>query len=81
MTHLFKIEYILITLFSSFILVACNSSTKEEALVEDHHEEELNTVELTEAQLTTAGIELGKIERKQISGTVKVNGLLDVPPQ
>ncbi|MBZ0244596.1 MAG: efflux RND transporter periplasmic adaptor subunit, partial [Cyclobacteriaceae bacterium] len=29
----------------------------------------------------TAGINFGQIEEKQISGTIKVNGLLDVPPQ
>ena len=46
----------------------------------DEHEEE-NGVELTPAQSRTAGIELGKVDKKQISGTVKVNGVLDVPPQ
>ncbi|HEX5155327.1 MAG TPA: efflux RND transporter periplasmic adaptor subunit [Parafilimonas sp.] len=40
-----------------------------------------NEVEFTDAQYKTAGIELGKVEMKQISGTFKANGMLDVPPQ
>lgn len=38
-------------------------------------------VELTEAQYKSTGIEFGKVEEKQISGTIKVSGILDVPPQ
>lgn len=36
---------------------------------------------MTEAQVKTAGITLGSVEKRPISGTIKVNGLLDVPPQ
>jgi cobalt-zinc-cadmium efflux system membrane fusion protein len=53
----------------------------EEQTGEEHHEEESSTVELTGNQFRIAGIELSKVERKQISGTIKVNGVLDVPPQ
>ena len=66
--------------------VACGTkpdaeeAEKEEG-AEDHHEEETNTIEFTENQFNTAGIEQGTVERKQISGTIKVNGVLDVPPQ
>jgi cobalt-zinc-cadmium efflux system membrane fusion protein len=63
------------------LTMSCGSKTAEEAIAEDHHEEEENTVEFTEAQYKTAGIELGKVENKQISGTIRVNGMLDVPPQ
>lgn len=38
-------------------------------------------VELTEAQFKIAGIALGGMEQKQLRGILKVNGLLDVPPQ
>jgi cobalt-zinc-cadmium efflux system membrane fusion protein len=38
-------------------------------------------VELSPAQIKTAGITLGKIEDRQISGTIRANGILDVPPQ
>jgi cobalt-zinc-cadmium efflux system membrane fusion protein len=45
------------------------------------HEEETNEVELTDAQFKVAAISFGTIEMKQISGTFKANGVLDVPPQ
>lgn len=67
-------------LFAAVVITSCNTEIKD-APVEEHHEEEENIVELTGAQIQTAGIKLGKIEDKQISGTIRVNGLLDVPPQ
>ena len=63
------------------LTISCGSKKVEEAIPEDHHEEEENTVEFTAAQYKTADIELGKVENKQISGTIRVNGMLDVPPQ
>lgn len=63
-------------------MAACGSKVSEEATPEEEHtEQESNTVELTQAQVDNAGIELGQVERKQISGIIKVNGMLDVPPQ
>ena len=70
---------IALILLVSVALFSCNTAKKEEA--EEHHEEEENAVELTEAQIKTAGVAFGKVEMKQISGTIKVNGVLDVPPQ
>ncbi len=60
-------------------LTACGSK-KEESPAEEPHEEE-NRVEFTEAQFKTAGVTFGKIELKNISASIPVNGLLDVPPQ
>lgn len=61
---------------------SCGSKADPETEVgEEHHDEETNAVELNEAQFKNAGIELSSVERKQISGTIKVNGVLDVPPQ
>jgi len=80
-TH--RLLYILILLFFGAGMVSCgNKKTAEETtdIPSDQHEDE-NLVQLTEAQSKTVGIMLGKIENKQISGTVKVNGVLDVPPQ
>ncbi len=74
------LKYILIPVVMVSIFFSCNSR-KETAATEEHHDEESNTVELTDAQMKTAGIQLGKIEPRQISGTIKVNGVLDVPPQ
>lgn len=62
-------------------LLSCDNKVMvQQEEQQDGHEEE-NSVVLTAAQSRNAGIELGKIEKKQISGTVKVNGVLDVPPQ
>jgi len=38
-------------------------------------------VSLTDAQIKIANIELGKIEEREISTTLKLNGKIDVPPQ
>ena len=38
-------------------------------------------VEMTPAQLKNADIEIGKAQEKRLSGILKVNGLIDVPPQ
>jgi cobalt-zinc-cadmium efflux system membrane fusion protein len=80
-TH--RLFYILIFLFFGAAIVSCeNKKIVEERTEETHDEhEDENSVQLTEAQSKTAGIVLGKIENKQISGTIKVNGVLDVPPQ
>lgn len=74
-------SYILSILLAPAFLLSCDSTASEKAATEEHHDEAENTVELTSVQCKTAGIELGKVENKQISGTIKVNGVLDVPPQ
>lgn len=74
------LKYIFIPMVVVPILFSCKSN-QEVPEAEDHHDEESSTVVLTNAQIKTAGIELGKIEPRQISGTIKVNGVLDVPPQ
>jgi cobalt-zinc-cadmium efflux system membrane fusion protein len=66
---------------ASTCFVSCVSKPSSEGTEEEHHNEDESTVAFTSAQYLTAGIELGKVETKQISGTIKVNGLLDVPPQ
>ncbi|CAL1518310.1 efflux RND transporter periplasmic adaptor subunit [Chitinophaga sp. MM2321] len=71
-----------ILLCFSVAFVSCGSQSvpgKEEA--HDHGEEATNTVELTPAQFKMAGITYGVPEPRQISGAIKVNGFLDVPPQ
>lgn len=59
-------------------LSACNSP-KENA-PEEHHDEE-NQVELSAGQFKSAGITFGKVEMKNLSSTIQVNGVLDAPPQ
>src|SRR5690242_12882048 len=40
-----------------------------------------NSVELTPQQAKIVGVQTGKMESKDLSGAIKVNGMLDVPPQ
>lgn len=64
----------------ALLAVSCGSKpeeTKEEA----HHGDAENTVELTDEQCSVVGLTLGRIEQKALSGAIKVNGMLDVPPQ
>ena len=62
-------------------IIACNKTKPQENQEAATPTESANTVSLTNAQVASAGIELGKVEQRQISGIVKVNGMLDVPPQ
>ncbi len=44
-------------------------------------EENSNTLSITAEQFKTSGIVLGTLQARNLSGTIKVNGVLDVPPQ
>jgi cobalt-zinc-cadmium efflux system membrane fusion protein len=61
-----------------FFLAACSKPDQQPVAV---HEEQQNTIELTDDQIKNAGVTIGKPEQRQISGVVKANGQLDVPPQ
>ena len=68
-------------LFATFFIMSCNNKTKDETAVTEEPKVDLNTVEITANQYKTAEVEIGTIEEKALSGTTKVNGMLDVPPQ
>jgi cobalt-zinc-cadmium efflux system membrane fusion protein len=70
---------LLVYLLCTLLLNACKQQDGETEV--QAHPEEANTIELTEAQEKNAEIKLGKLEQRQISGVVKANGMLDVPPQ
>ena len=59
---------------------AKTEEVKTEAGHEDEHEN-TNTVTLTEQQMKGIGIELGSIEKKQLTASLKANGTLQVPNQ
>lgn len=67
-------------------LVSCGSNGNAEAAkieVEGHTDEHANTntATLTEEQIKSIGIELGAIEEKQLTASLKTNGVLKVPNQ
>lgn len=69
-------KYIIV--FSIFI-AACNSSKTNNETKQANANE--NSVSLTAEQMKIAGIQTGNAETKTISTVLKVNGVIDVPPQ
>lgn len=66
-------------LIACIVVTACTS--KEEKTDSEVHTDDATTIELTDAQIENGGVKLGKAEQRQITGVVKANGQLDVPPQ
>lgn len=69
-------NYILPIIFL-FAISSC-SNNKESAQETESNE---TTIELSDAQIKNAGIQVSTIEKKSISSVLKVNGIIDVPPQ
>ena len=65
----------------AMVVMACEKKMADNDSPEPDRQQERSYVEVTSEQLQTAGISLGKIEHKQISGTIKATGALDAPPQ
>lgn len=74
------INKIITLLFIGILVSSCGNKT-EETTIEQSHEEETSVVELSPEQVKTIDLKLAKIEMKNLSGAIKVNGMLDVPPQ
>lgn len=67
------------------LLVSCGSGGKQPAQAEHeeegHHEAHDNTATLTAKQISSIGIEMGMVEQKQLTASLKANGMLQVPNQ
>ena len=81
-----QIKYKIISLlFVSIFAISCGK--KEESKVEvkteqtgENHDEKPQTIaELTEEQMKSVGVTLGIVEMKELTSTIKANGLLRVP--
>ncbi len=76
---------IIIAIASSIMLSSCQSHTETDghshgATEEQHDEHEnTNTATLTAGQMKSIKIELGSMEKKQLTASLKANGLLRVP--
>lgn len=57
------------------------SCSKPEQAKEPESQSEGSFLHLSDEQLQTIGLQLGKIETRKISNPIRVNGMLDVPPQ
>ena len=78
--------FILTILFAGLAtFVSCSSKgTAETATTAEGHADEhgnTNTAILTDEQIKSIGIELGVIEEKQLTASLKTNGVLQVPNQ
>lgn len=71
-------KYILFILLVSLFTSCGSNSNQTETTAAPESE---TSVELTEAQLKNAEIKTGKIEQRNISSLLKVNGKIEVPPQ
>lgn len=82
-----KILIIVTALFSMAVFSSCGSKDNTETAKEENHEagagehENENTATLTEDQIKSIGIELGSIEQKELTNSIKANGVLTVPNQ
>ncbi|RAJ26052.1 efflux RND transporter periplasmic adaptor subunit [Pedobacter cryoconitis] len=77
-------QAIYILSFAAVFLASCGNKKVAEdaaAATEAPAKDDANTVELSAAQYKTSGVTLGKVEKKSISGVLKVNGTIDVPPE
>jgi len=60
------------------VLTSCNRKQTKSENAETPME---NCVQLTDAQLKNSEIQMGKIQQQNISALLKVNGVIEVPPQ
>lgn len=88
--NIIKVTSVLSIILASLFLISCGGkehkegdghdhSTSQESSKESHSEEAENIATLTEDQIKTAGIELGSIEQKSLTGSLKAIGKLRVP--
>lgn len=81
-----KFLIILIIFTGIIFFVSCTSkddkeTTKTEEATKEEEHENPDEVTLTTEQIKTIGIELGSIEQKQLTASLKTNGVLKVPNQ
>ncbi|MGN6618772.1 MAG: efflux RND transporter periplasmic adaptor subunit [Ilyomonas sp.] len=64
-----------------FLLMACNSNATNETIKQTETQTEENVVVVDSIQKANAGILTGKPEIRTIHSSIKLNGIVDVPPQ
>ena len=70
-----------IQFFIVFVLLLAGCSSKKQAITESKDPVAEDRVVMTDAQVRNAGIETGTATAQTINTTLKVNGMVDVPPQ
>ncbi|MCJ8498779.1 efflux RND transporter periplasmic adaptor subunit [Chryseobacterium salipaludis] len=77
-------KYITLIFAVSVLLTGCKKEsqvTENQKASEVEKHEEPNVAHFTDEQIRTVGIQMGSIESKELSNTIKVSGMLTVPNQ
>lgn len=79
---------IITSVFAAYVMLSsCGGKSGADAPKEETHEQGAdqhaneNTATLSEEQIKTIGIELGTVEQKELTNSIKANGILTVPNQ
>ena len=75
------INYFIISAIFAFCAACSNTTAEAEHEHEHEHSGETDRIEVSEEQMKTVKIELGRIEQREISGALKVSGVLKLNPQ
>lgn len=75
-----KYFFVSAILFSVFLVSGCGNK-KQEPVAAEKKKTPSDEVVLTADQYKVAGIETGTIEMRNLGSAIKVNGIIDVPPQ
>ncbi|KXK24916.1 MAG: RND family efflux transporter, MFP subunit [Bacteroidetes bacterium OLB12] len=67
-----------VVLLATLTVVSCS---KPEHTSQEESAAEAETIRLTAEQVKTIGLQLGNVESRTIASPVRVNGMLEVPPQ
>ena len=79
-------HFVLYTAFAAaaLVLMSCGGTQSEESAAESHEahaHENGNTVSLSAEQMEAIDVRLGRVEQKQLTASLKANGILQVPNQ
>ena len=72
---------IVIAIFILAGLNACSGDRKTEVAESAAAPVSVETVQLTDEQLKQAQLSIGAVEKQRLSAELKLNGVVDVPPQ
>ena len=76
-----KTIYMTIMAGALVILASCSGNKNVENQTKETEEQHTEEVELTQTQISTVGITLGKVEKKELGSVIRVNGELKLNPQ
>lgn len=68
-------------IYIAVLLLSASCSSAEEKAIEKEETADVSSVTLTDAQIKNAGIETGPVQSQSLNTVLKVNGVVDVPPQ